>query len=101
MFTNSGVWLIGALGILIGLAAGYYLRQRFALRLKDSTERKAQKELEEAREKVKTIVLEAQDKAASILVDIQKEEKERKQELRRLEERLLKKEDLLESERRD
>ncbi len=101
MFADSSVWFVGGLAVLIGLGAGYYLRQRIALKLKDSAEQKVKKELKEAEEKAKTIVLEAQDKAASVLADIQKEEKERKQELRRLEERLLNKEDQLEDERKD
>jgi len=83
---------LAALGIVIG----YFLRLGMAKRLRSSLEQKAEKELEAAKSQSKEIVLEAQTQATSILSEAQKEEKERKQEVRRLEERLLKKEDSLE-----
>lgn len=84
---------LAALGIVIG----YFLRLGMAKRLHSSLERKAEKELEAARTQSKEIVVEAKTQAASIIAEAQKEEKERKQELRRLEERLIKKEDSLDS----
>lgn len=84
---------LAALGIVIG----YFLRLGMAKRLHSSLERKAEKELETARTQSKEIIVEAKTQAASIISEAQKEEKERKQELRRLEERLIKKEDSLDS----
>jgi len=87
--------------ILIGFAVlafvlGYFLRRETAKRSQTSLESKIQEQLEAAKTEAKEVVVAAKDQAASILVEAQKEEKERKQELRRLEERLLKKEDTLE-----
>jgi len=87
--------LVGGLAVL-GIVIGYFVRFGVAKRLHSSLEQKAEKEFETARTQSKEIVLEAQTKAASLLAEGQKEEKERKQELRRLEERLIKKEDSLE-----
>lgn len=87
--------------MLLGIVAGYFLRQKIAARIKDSLENKAEQKLKEAESRAKEIVLEAQDKAASILAEVQKEEKERKDDLRRLEERVLKKEDALTEERKN
>jgi ribonuclease Y len=100
MLANLNSWTLGLLFLVVGLAAGYFLRQRAAHSIKNSLERKAEEKLREAEGKAKTLVLEAQEKAASILAVAQKEEKERKEDIRRLEERLLKKEDLLNEERR-
>ncbi|TSA44279.1 ribonuclease Y [bacterium] len=83
---------LAALGIIIG----YSLRLGIAKRLHSSLERKTEQELEAARSQSKEIVLDAKTQAASVLAEAQKEERERKQEVRRLEERLLKKEDSLE-----
>lgn len=92
---NQDLLLSGGLAILM-LAVGYFVRLETAKRSRSSLERKIQDQLEAAKAQAKQIVLEAEDKAASILANSQREEKERKQELRRLEERLLKKEDGLE-----
>ena len=100
MLGNIDPLVIGIV-LVLGAVAGYFARQWLALKLQNSLENKAQKEIAAAEGKVKDILLEAKDKAASILIDIQKEERERKQELRRLEERLLKKEDSLEAEHSD
>jgi ribonuclease Y len=90
-------WVTGGLAALAGIVLGYFLRLGMAKRLHSSLERKAEKELEAARSQSKEIVVEAKDQAASIVADAQKEERERKQEVRRLEERLLKKEDSIEA----
>ncbi len=87
--------LAGGLAAL-GIVIGYFIRLGMAKRLHSSLEQKAEQELETAKSQSKEIVLEAQTQATSILSEAQKEEKERKQEVRRLEERLLKKEDSIE-----
>ena len=85
--------------LILGIVLGYFLRRSLALQQASSLERKAQEELTSADSKAKEVVLAAKDKAASIIAEAQKEERERKQELRHLEERFLKKEDVLEKQK--
>lgn len=93
MLTNPGV----AAGILVlGLALGYFLRRLIAAKSADSVEQKLKIQTEEAKNQAKTILLEAKDKAAAVLDETKREERDRKQQLDRLEERLLKKEETLE-----
>lgn len=82
--------------VAVGLILGYFLRLWTASRRRASLEFKAQEQLDAARSEAKEIVLAAKDKAAATLADVQKEERERKHELRRLEDHLLKKEGILE-----
>ena len=98
IYQNPIFW--GAL-ILVGLAAGYFIRQLISVRKASSVEKKIREQLENARGKAKEIVLDAQNKATDILEEIKKEEREQKSQLSRLEERLLKKEESLEQERND
>lgn len=100
MLTNTN--LVGALIVLlVGLVLGYAARHLRARHAKDSLERKSQEGLEKAELEAKKIVLEAQGKSASILAEAQKEERERKAELRKSEDRLIKKEDALDLERKN
>lgn len=86
-----------AAGLLaLGVVIGYFLRLWTALRQRSSLEFKVQEQLESVKSEAKEIVLAAKDNAAAILVEAQKEERERKHDLRRLEEHLLKKESALE-----
>ena len=100
MILGMNFWLVGGL-LILGIALGYFLRRSLALGQASSLERKAQEELTSAESKAKETVLTAKDKAASIITEAQKEERERKQELRHLEERFLKKEDILEKQKND
>ncbi len=86
--------------ILIGLIGGYLIRIFIAYQKKDSLERQIKEEISQAEAKAKEIVLEAKSKATSILEKLTEEEKKRKEELRIFEERLLKKDEFLESERK-
>lgn len=92
---NSNIELAAGL-LALGVVIGYFLRLWTALRQRSSSEFKAQEQLEAAKSEAKEIILSAKDSAAAILADAQKEEKERKHDLRRLEEHLLKKESALE-----
>jgi len=85
--------------VAVGIAVGYAARLLIARRSKKSSEYTIVKELENARSEAKEIIVNAKDKAASILVDLQKEERERKQELRKFEEHLLKKEDVIDADK--
>jgi len=92
-------WLPGVVAALVGIAIGYAVRFAVAKRSRQAAEYKQSEELESAKSRAREVVVEARDQAASILVEAQKEEKERKQELRQLEERLLRREDALQAER--
>ncbi len=97
-----GTSLPVALGLVAaGLAIGYLIRRQLALSKLSSLERKIQEKSSSAEQEAKEVVLAAKTQAAAILTEVQKEERERKHELRRLEERLLNKEDSLEKQRVD
>ena len=81
IYQNPIFW--GAL-ILVGLAAGYFIRQLISVRKASSVEKKIREQLENARGKAKEIVLDAQNKATDILEEIKKEEREQKSQLSRL-----------------
>ncbi|HDH31493.1 MAG TPA: ribonuclease Y [Candidatus Wolfebacteria bacterium] len=87
--------------ITSGLVAGYFIRQLIALRQGSSIEQKIKNQLDETNTKSKEIILDAQKKATGILEEIKKEERERKNQLNRLEERLIKKEELTEKQLSD
>lgn len=88
-----GLFLVG------GVVIGYFLRLWLALRNSSRIENQAQEKLGKAELEAKDIVLKAKESATSILAEVQREERERKQEIRRLEEHLLKKEDGIERQR--
>ncbi len=87
--------------LVAGIAIGYAVRLNIAKKAKNSIERKAEETLETAKVKAKEVELEAKNRAASVLTEVQKDERERKQEIRRLEERLTKKEDVLDERARE
>jgi len=89
---NITTWLAGG---ILGLVIGYIIRSYLAKKLKDSIEKKAEEKIESAKREAKEIIIEAKTKAASILEEASKEEKNRKNELKKIEERLLKREDFL------
>jgi ribonuclease Y len=98
IYQNPLFW--GAL-LLLGLAAGYFIRQLIAVKAANSVEQKIKRQLEEAKSKAKEIILEAQEKSTALLEEVKREERENKTQLSRLEERLLKKEEQIEQEAND
>lgn len=86
---------------MVGGVAGYVLRQNFASKLKNSVEQKVKEKLEEAKIKANEIILEAQTKSTSLIEESKKEERERKNQLDRLEERLITKEETVSKEAHD
>ncbi len=86
--------------VVLAFAGGFLLRIWVAKRSKKSLENTIQAELESAKSEAKEVLIEAKSKAAAIVDEAQKEERDRKQELRRVEERLIKKEDSLEVDKR-
>ncbi len=91
--------LIGGLA-LFGLFAGYAVFQIISLGRRRLAESSARERVESAEAGAKKIVLEAQDKAAALLADAQNEIRAGNEQLRKLEERLLRKEDILEEKNR-
>ena len=86
------------IALLAGAVVGYIVRQNVVSKQAASVEEKIKHQLEESRAKSKEVVLEAQQKSAQILEEIKRDERDRKSQLDRVEERLLKKEELLERE---
>lgn len=82
-------------GLVIGLAIGYIIRHFWVARQAGSIEQKIKSRLEEGDKKAKEIILKAEEKAAGLLADIRKEEKEQKTKIADLENRLLKREEIL------
>jgi len=87
--------------LLVGGVVGYVVRQNFASKLKNSVEQKVKERLEEAKIKASELILEAQTKSASLIEESKKEERERKNQLDRLEERLITKEEVVGKEAQD
>jgi ribonuclease Y len=89
--------IIGALSLILGASFGYYTRQSIAKKQLNTAESKAAKALEEAEKKVKEIVIEAKSKAVNILEEAKKKEQEREEKIARSEERLEKRETVLDT----
>ena len=83
------------IGGIVLVALGYFGRRTLAQRTGDSIEQKSRHKLDAAETKAKEIVLEAQGKAASVLENLNNEERERKSQLHAIETRLLHREELL------
>jgi ribonuclease Y len=79
-----------------GAVIGYFGRQFFAQKQVETAEAKVNKIFTEARDKAAEILLEAKNKAVKTLEDAKKEEAERSRQLMRSEQRLERKEEILE-----
>ena len=84
--------VIGALSLVIGLSAGYFVRQAIAKKQLTTAEGKASKAVEEAEKKSQEILIEAKSKAVTIFEEAKKKELEREKQIIRSEERLEKRE---------
>lgn len=93
IYQNPIFWIIL---VLSGGIIGYFIRQLIAARKLGSIERKIKEQLEDSKAKANKIILEAQEKATSLLEESKKAEREQKLQLARLEERLVKKEEMVE-----
>jgi len=81
--------------LIIGVTLGYYTRQSIARKQAGTIEQKLAKKIEEAKIGIQKLQNEAKEKATKILERIQKEEEERRKELFRAEQILLKRENFL------
>lgn len=84
--------------VFLGIVAGYFVRQSVASRRANSIEQRLKAQTEAARAEALTIVLDAKAAAAAAIEKAQDEERERKAQLNRFEERLLKMQENLERE---
>ncbi len=82
--------------LVLGGVVGYFVREFSASKNAKSVEAKAKAEYEEARIHARELVLEAKDRAAALLEEVSKQQREEKSQLVSLEARLLKKEEGLE-----
>ena len=87
--------------VFLGVAAGYFVRQSVASRRANSIEERLRVQAEAARAEAKEIVINAKATAAETLTRAQDEERDRKAQLNRFEERLLKMQENLERELRE
>jgi len=94
MITNTMITYLGV-AVIAGIIAGYLIRQNLVSKQVASAEEKIKKQLEEGNAKAKQIVLDAQERSAKILEDLKKDERHRKSQMDKLEERLIKKEEML------
>ena len=90
IYTVSG----SILCLVAGTIAGYYWRKKTALKAANSAEARAEKMLEEAKNKHQSLVLEAKEKAVQIIDEAKKEEKQIRQELSATQQRLEKRENM-------
>ncbi|MDP3778857.1 MAG: ribonuclease Y [bacterium] len=81
---------VSALGAGIGL--GYLIRQMVAQKRKSSIEAKLKKFIEDAKTEAKEVLFDAKEKASKTIEEAKTEEKERTSQIRRLEERMLERE---------
>lgn len=79
--------------VVLGTVAGYFIRYTLASRKINSLESKLKEDIRNSKGQAQDIVLEAKNKAVALLDEAQKEEKDRKQSLERLEERHSKKDE--------
>lgn len=93
---NYASILAGGAALILGAVIGYVLRRTVVGSRAQSVEQRLKAQIEEAKQQAKEIFLEAKDKAALSLEESKREERERKHQLDRFEERLMKREELLE-----
>ena len=91
---------IGALGLLLGVILGYYLRLMIALGKKRSIEIDIKQMMIAAKEEAQKIAEEAKKKSEDKLSELKEEEKKYEHEFKETEKRLIKKDELRSEERR-
>ena len=97
MESSLAILIVGFLCLVSGSIAGYYAMQTIAKGQLHTAEGRASNILEEAEKKSREIVLESKNKAVNILEEAKKKEQERENQIIRSEERLEKKEGILDA----
>ena len=80
--------------LVLGLAVGYFVRQTLASKSAQSVEQKVKRSLEEAESKAEGLIAEAKEKSHDLLRTAEKLELEKQEKVSRLEDNLLKREEL-------
>lgn len=78
--------------LILGIGAGYFIRQFVASQRKSSIEGKLRQLIEDSRREAKETLIQAKEKAAKVMEEAKNDERERLKEIRRLEERLMERE---------
>ncbi|MCA9353603.1 ribonuclease Y, partial [Candidatus Nomurabacteria bacterium] len=92
---------LGALGMLVGLALGYYLRLIVSLGKKGSMELEIKKMMISAKEEARKILDDAKKKEEEKIEELKGLEKEKELEFKKTEERFIKKEEFLDQRQKD
>jgi len=96
MSLKTVIFLIGIFSAG-SIAVGYFLRWALTFGKQGSAELKIKKMLLDAQEKAKGFLSKAESQSVLILEDVKKEKKEKEAQIQKVEERLVKKEDLLDN----
>ena len=88
---------VAIITLSLGSVLGYFARQTIAKNQLSTAEGKINKMLEEAEQKAQSFELEAKNKAVEILEEAKKKEKSREDQIMRMEQRLEKREEMLDS----
>jgi ribonuclease Y len=95
METSMAILLIAFLGLVIGVILGYYTRQTIAKKQLTTAEGKASKIMEEAEKSAQELLIDSKGKAVNILEEAKRKERERENQIMRMEERLEKREEVV------
>lgn len=95
MTISLTILVVVILALAIGSIMGYWARQTIAKKQLHTAEGKASSILDEAQKKSQEILIESKNKAVNILEEAKKKERERENQIMRLEERLGKKEEVI------
>lgn len=94
------VFITGVVGIS-GIAIGYFLRWLVTLGQKGSMELTIKQSLLEAKDKAQKIIDDAEHETAKLLEEAKRQEREKEAQLKKMEERLINKDDLLDKRQAD
>ncbi len=92
---------VASVAVLVGAAAGYFVRILVSLSKKNSIELEVKRLLSKAEEEAKKISAEAEKKSIDTLREVRAEAKTKEEGLKKTEERLIKKEELLDKRQGD
>ena len=87
--------LIAGIFLVVGAAVGYFAKRSWANKAQQELEEKVKKEVAGAETKAKEIILDAKEKAATLLVELKNDDKDRRKEIEALEARVLHREETL------
>lgn len=91
----GSIVVIGAILLVVGAVIGYFARQTIAKQQVGTIEAKLQRSAEDAKREAQELLLKAKDKAVTILEDAKKEERVLKQKLLEAQDRLARREEIV------